>query len=193
MAEAAARLGVGYLTRGANWENRPRHAKAGNLNSALFATDGEFILILDADQIPAPEILDRMLGWFTDPKVALVQSPQWFSNVTDADPLGSQAPLFYGPIQQGKDGWNAAFFCGSNALLRRDALMQLGIIGYVRETEQAVRDALRASDRILDRTRHSLRHRLHKVDPRNERLVSNSVRRSRPPGGGSTPANRSVR
>ncbi|MET0468327.1 MAG: glycosyltransferase family 2 protein [Aeromicrobium sp.] len=149
LAAAAADLGVGYLVRSDDWTDRPRHAKAGNLNNALFATDGEFMLILDADQVPDPSILDRTLGWFRDPEVALVQTPQWFTNVTDADPLGSQAPLFYGPIQQGKDGWNAAFFCGSNAVLRREALMQLGIVGYVREVESAVEDALRASQRIL--------------------------------------------
>ena len=151
MRAAAERLGIGYLTRGEEWQDMPRHAKAGNLNSALFRTEGEFLLILDADQIPDPLILDRTLGWFRDPEVALVQTPQWFSNVTDSDPLGSQAPLFYGPIQQGKDGWNAAFFCGSNALLRRDALMQLGIVGYVREVERAVRDTLQASRRVLDK------------------------------------------
>jgi cellulose synthase (UDP-forming) len=149
-------LGVGYLTRSADWEGKSRHAKAGNLNNALFQTSGEFLLILDADQIPEPEILDRMLGWFTDPEVALVQSPQWFSNVGDADPLGSQAPLFYGPVQQGKDGWNAAFFCGSNAVLRREALMQLGILGYVRDTERSVRAALVASRRVLARAQRTL-------------------------------------
>ncbi|QSR27037.1 cellulose synthase [Nocardioides aromaticivorans] len=148
----AAEIGVGYVTRSADWVGRPRHAKAGNLNNALFETQGEFILILDADQVPDPRILDRTLGWFEDPRVALVQTPQWFSNVTDSDPLGSQAPLFYGPIQQGKDGWNAAFFCGSNAVLRREALMQLGIVGYVREVEVAVGEALRTARRILERT-----------------------------------------
>jgi cellulose synthase (UDP-forming) len=107
----AGPVGVGYLTRTADWTDRPRHAKAGNLNNALFLTEGELMLILDADQMPDPGILERTLGYFTDPKVALVQTPQWFSNVSDADPLGSQAPLFYGPTQQGKDGWNAAFFC----------------------------------------------------------------------------------
>lgn len=152
----AAELGVGYVTRSRDWVGRPRHAKAGNLNNALFVTEGEFILVLDADQVPDPRILDRTLGWFEDPAVALVQTPQWFSNVTDSDPLGSQAPLFYGPIQQGKDGWDAAFFCGSNAVLRRDALMQLGIVGYVREVETAVAEALRASRRILERTARSL-------------------------------------
>ena len=50
----------------------------------------------------------------------------------------ARRPLFYGPIQQGKDGWNAAFFCGSNAVLRREALMQLGVVGYVEATERAV-------------------------------------------------------
>ena len=67
-----------------------------------------------------------------------MQTPQWFYNVPPGDPFGSQAPLFYGPIQQGKDGWNAAFFCGSNAVLRREALMQLGVGQYVRELERRV-------------------------------------------------------
>jgi cellulose synthase (UDP-forming) len=161
MRAVADRLGVGYLTRTADWEGKSRHAKAGNLNNALFQTSGEFLLILDADQIPEPEILDRMLGWFRDPEVALAQSPQWFSNVADADPLGSQAPLFYGPVQQGKDGWNAAFFCGSNAVLRREALMQLGIAGYVRDTEKAVRSALMVSRRVLGRAERKLRRGDH--------------------------------
>ncbi len=152
MRSAAEEIGVGYITRGANWANQPLHAKAGNLNNALMQTSGEFLLILDADQVPYPEILDHTLSYFEDPKVALVQTPQWFGNVTTYDPLGSQAPLFYGPIQQGKNAWNAAFFCGSNAILRRDALMQLGLKRYVVELEIAVREALRSADRILLRT-----------------------------------------
>ncbi|MDX6357946.1 MAG: hypothetical protein QOH37_1000 [Nocardioidaceae bacterium] len=151
MRAMAAEVGLGYVTRSDDWVDRPRHAKAGNLNNALLITEGEFILVLDADQIPDPSILDRTLGWFRDDQVALVQTPQWFSNVTGSDPLGSQAPLFYGPIQQGKDGWNAAYFCGSNAVLRREALMQLGVVGYVREVHVAVRDALAAAERILTR------------------------------------------
>lgn len=148
--------GIGWIRRSADWVDRPRHAKAGNINNALMQTDGEFLLILDADQVPAPEILDRTLGWFTDDDVALVQTPQYFVNVPDHDPLGSQAPLFYGPIQQGKDGWNAAFFCGSNAVLRREALMQLGVSRYAREVETAVRRALRTSDRVLASARRDL-------------------------------------
>lgn len=151
--EAAAAEGIQVITRSADWADRPRHAKAGNLNNALLATEGEFLLILDADQVPDPAILDRTLGYFKDPLMALVQTPQWFENVPEADLLGSQAPLFYGPIQQSKDGWNAAFFCGSNAILRREALMQLGVSRYVVEVETAVRRAIRTSRRLLARAR----------------------------------------
>ena len=158
MRAAARELGIGYITRSEDWTGKPRHAKAGNLNNALFSTDGEFMLILDADQVPDPLILHRTLGYFADdPDVALVQTPQWFINVDEADPLGSQAPLFYGPIQQGKDGWNAAFFCGSNAVLRREALMRLGIVGYVRNLEQSVARTLRAAESLL--AREAKRHR----------------------------------
>lgn len=153
MRERAEAAGIGYISRGAEWDDRPRHAKAGNINNALQATDGEFILILDADMIPRPEILHHTLGYFDDPLVALVQTPQVFSNVATGDPLGSQAPLFYGPIQRGKDGWNAAFFCGSNAILRREALMQLGIVGYVRELDRSIAGALRAAARVIDKAR----------------------------------------
>jgi cellulose synthase (UDP-forming) len=155
LRDLAAEHGLGYVTRSEDWTDMPRHAKAGNLNNALMVTHGEFLLILDADQIPEPDILEKTLGYFNNRRVALVQTPQYFSNVPAADLLGSQAPLFYGPIQQGKDGWNAAFFCGSNALLRREALMQLGLVGYVRETEKGVRRALAASRSALRRARKS--------------------------------------
>jgi len=156
MKAAAQAEGVGYITRSADWANMPRHAKAGNLNNALLATEGEFLLILDADQVPLPEILDRTLGFFDDEEMALVQTPQWFVNVPDSDPLGSQAPLFYGPIQQGKDGWNAAFFCGSNAVIRREALMQLGVSRYAGEVEVGVRRALKTAGTVITEARAQL-------------------------------------
>lgn len=140
----AAAIGVGYLTRGPEWEGRQRFAKAGNVNNALFKTTGEFVAILDADQVPERRFLDRVLGYFEDETVAFVQTPQQFWNVDAADPLGSQAELFYGPIQQGKDGWGAAFFCGSNAVLRREALMALGLTKFSRDAVGRARVAMRA-------------------------------------------------
>jgi cellulose synthase/poly-beta-1,6-N-acetylglucosamine synthase-like glycosyltransferase len=152
MHAMATSEGAAYLVRSTDWDGYDRHAKAGNLNNALNQTKGEFILILDADQVPSPLILDRTLGYFDDPQVAFVQTPQWFRNVPRDDPFGSDAPLFYGPIQQGKDGWNAAFFCGSNGIFRREALMHQGLVNYVQDLNQRVRIALQEAERVLKST-----------------------------------------
>ena len=165
LRKIAADEGIGWITRSEDWVNRPRHAKAGNLNNALLSTDGEFMLILDADQMPDPKILDKTLGYFNDRRMALVQTPQVFANVPPHDPLGSQAPLFYGPIQQGKDGWNAAFFCGSNAIIRREALMQLGVMRYVSEVELSLNKALKTAGKVVAKARREL-------GPGHERLAS---------------------
>ena len=156
--QAAQELGIRHLTRSAGWSNKPRHAKAGNLSNALMATEGEFILVLDADQIPEPDILDRTLGYFTDERMAIVQTPQYFVNVPASDPYGSQAPLFYGPIQQGKDGWNAAYFCGSNAVLRREALMQLGVSGYAEAVEWKVARTVEAAAKVVRKAKREARN-----------------------------------
>ena len=158
MRSVAEEEGVDYISRSEEWQDRPRHAKAGNIVNALHQTDGEFILFLDADQIASPEILDRTLGYFRDPRVGFLQTTQYFYNVPKGDPFGSQAPLFYGPIQQGKDGWNAAFFCGSNAVVRREALMQVGITAYVRELDARVRRTLRAATHMLRTAEKALPH-----------------------------------
>jgi cellulose synthase (UDP-forming) len=135
-------LGIGYISRADN-----RHAKAGNINNALRVTTGDLILYLDADQIPSPRILNRVLGYFEDDRVAFVQTPQNFYNVPDGDPFGNDAAFFYGPIQQGKDGWDAAFLCGTNVVLRREALIQMGLIYYVKDMQAALTKTLRKAAR----------------------------------------------
>jgi cellulose synthase (UDP-forming) len=118
---------------------KPHHAKAGNINYALFSgeTHGEFILTLDADHLLKPQFLLRTLPYFYDydawtsryhaNKIAFVQTPQDFYNLPSGDPFGHSAHLFYGPIQQGKDGFNSAFYTGTNALIRREALVSVGL------------------------------------------------------------------
>ena len=126
MADA---LGIGYIRREGN-----EHAKAGNLNSALKVTDGEFILQLDADHVPLPNILDRLLGYFGDAGVAFVQSPQDFYNTDSFTHVVNEAGrslweenrIFFSLLQPGKDSWNAAFFCGSCGVLRRTAFDEIG-------------------------------------------------------------------
>ena len=184
--EAAQAMGVGYIKRGDEWIGRRRFAKAGNVNNALFQTDGELVAILDSDQVPLPHFLDRVIGYFDDPDVSFVQTPQVFWNVEQHDPLGSQAELFYGPIQQGKDGWDAAFFCGSNAVLRREALMALGLTRFARNAFGAMRSSLRtARSRLLDMRgsvalRHPdqielIEHILHEVENALARVRSGDV------------------
>ena len=121
----AEELGIGYIRRVGN-----ANAKAGNLNYALQVTDGEFILQLDADHFPLPSIIDELLGYFNDPKVAFVQTPQDFYNTDsfthvindDARELWEENRIFYSLLQPGKDSHNASFFCGCGGMLRRAAL-----------------------------------------------------------------------
>jgi cellulose synthase (UDP-forming) len=120
----AARMGAHYVTRPDNL-----HAKAGNINHALGATDGELILFLDADHVPLPEILDATIGYFDDPRVALVQTPHDFSNrdsVQHTRAERHEQTLFYEVIAPGKDRVNSMFWCGSATLIRRTALVGLG-------------------------------------------------------------------
>ncbi|MBI9103966.1 MAG: glycosyltransferase [Spirochaetales bacterium] len=145
--------GCQLITRGEEWRGKPRHAKAGNVNNALLQTSGDFILILDADHIPSPQIIKNTIGYFQDDKVAFVQTPQHFYNTPPGDPFGSDAPLFYGPILQGKDGWNSAFFCGSNAILRREALLQLGITEYSRTMVKQAKEKISAMRKAVYRFR----------------------------------------
>ncbi|MBD0319137.1 MAG: glycosyltransferase, partial [Gemmatimonadetes bacterium] len=134
----AAQLGIDYLRRDGN-----EHAKAGNMNHALAHTRGDFVLQLDADHVPLPHILDRLLGFFEDPKLAFVQAPQDFYN-TDGftydvseswQRIWEEQRLFFSVIQPGKDSINGAFFCGSCAVFRREALESIGGFGTHSITE----------------------------------------------------------
>ena len=132
----ARQAGCGYLTRADNL-----HAKAGNMNAAMKKTDGELIAIFDCDHVPVRAFLQLTVGWFNkDPKLALMQTPHHFyspdpvqrnlgESVSD---LPGEGDLFYGAVQRGNDLWNATFFCGSCAIIRREALMQTN--GFAGET-----------------------------------------------------------
>ncbi len=126
LRDLCAEMGVYYLTRPDN-----KYHKAGNINAALAQTSGEFIAIFDADQIPLPDFLDHTLGYFVDDRVAFVQTPQEFYNLDSVQhktdwqhgETWHEQALFYNVIQPGKNRWNAAFWCGSNSVMRRTALL----------------------------------------------------------------------
>lgn len=131
----ARQVGCGYLTRADNL-----HAKAGNLNAAMKKTNGGLIAIFDCDHVPTRAFLQMTVGWFQkDPKLALMQTPHHFyspdpaqRNLRTVDDLPGEGDLFYGNVQGGNDLWNAAFFCGSCAIIRREALTQTN--GFAGET-----------------------------------------------------------
>ena len=135
MRDLATELGCRYMTRDDN-----KGAKAGNLNNTLKYSKAEFVLVFDADFIAVPDFLDRTLGYFNDPKVAFVQTPQEFYNFDSYQHMGqnrehdswSEHSLFYYAIQRGRDSCNAAMMCGSAAILRRSALDDVG--GFIDST-----------------------------------------------------------
>jgi cellulose synthase (UDP-forming) len=135
-----ARLGVTYHTR-----ERNEHAKAGNINAAMPATSGDLILILDADHVPTQNFLEKTAGHFLrDPKLFLVQTPHFFinpdpieRNLNTWQRMPSENEMFYCVGQRGLDFWNAAFFCGSAAVLRRSCLEEIGGIAGLSITEDA--------------------------------------------------------
>ncbi|MFK8250177.1 UDP-forming cellulose synthase catalytic subunit [Ancylobacter terrae] len=131
-------LGCRYLTR-----RRNEHAKAGNLNNGLQHSTGEIIAVFDADHAPARSFLKQTVGYFgQDEKLFLVQTPHFFinpdpleRNLDTFDHMPSENEMFYGIIQRGLDKWDAAFFCGSAALLRRKALDETGGFSGISITE----------------------------------------------------------
>ena len=120
--------GVNHVTRGDN-----SHAKAGNINAAVKHTHAQFILILDADFVPQNKMLMRAIGFFEDPKIGIVQMPHHFFNNTPLQTnmdmrasLPDEQRFFFDVIQPGRDGWDCAFCCGSNGIIRRSALEEIG-------------------------------------------------------------------
>ncbi|MEG4397015.1 glycosyltransferase family 2 protein [Microcoleus sp. BROC3] len=124
----AKELGCEYITRPDNI-----HAKAGNINHATALTNGELIVVFDADFIPTKNFLNRTVGFFQDTQIALVQTPQSFYN---HDPiarnlglenvLAPEEEVFYRQIEIIKDSADSVICCGTSFVVRRSALETVG-------------------------------------------------------------------
>lgn len=124
LAQKYAQQHVRCITR-----QTPGGAKAGNINHALGLTKSPYVAVLDCDHIPNKDFLKRMMGYFADAGVAFVQSPQYYRNHTAsfvANAAWQQQTLFFGPICRGKDRTNSLFMCGTNMVIRRQALDSVG-------------------------------------------------------------------
>lgn len=132
--------GIGYVTRTDN-----KHAKAGNINHALTTMNSPYVVIFDCDHVPTRSFLQMTLGWFLkDSKLGILQTPHYFyspdpfeRNLNQFMVIPNEGELFYGVIQDGNDLWNATFFCGSCAAIRRTALDEIGGIATETVTEDA--------------------------------------------------------
>jgi cellulose synthase (UDP-forming) len=131
MAELAQELGVNYLSRPDN-----QHRKAGNLNYALARTSGDLIAVFDCDFVPFRNFLRRTTGFFSDPGVALVQTPQHYFNADAHNRnLGLESVMpddmdyFFNYLQVIRDRFNAVICCGTSYVARRSAIEAAG--GYV--------------------------------------------------------------
>lgn len=136
----ARETGIKYIAR-----KEHRFAKAGNINNALRYATGEYVAIFDCDHIPSRDFLKSTIGWFIkDKKLAVLQTPHHFfspdpfeRNLKNFRKIPNEGMLFYGLLQDGNDLWNATFFCGSCAVIRRKPLDEIGGIAVETVTEDA--------------------------------------------------------
>lgn len=116
----ADRYGVECLTRRSG-----RPGKAGNLNHGLAHSDGEFVLVVDADHRVSRDAATQTLGYFADPRIAFVCTPQSF-RLDGGDHLHNRELFFYWGIQPARDADGCAFSCGNGTVYRRAALRGIG-------------------------------------------------------------------
>ena len=124
-AEAAARFGATVFKR------KERHgAKAGVINDCLKTLDEKYVAIFDADQIPLPNFLSRLVPLLeADERLAFIQTPQFYSNLAASRvslAADMQQAIFYEYVCEGKSTSQAMICCGTNVLLRRQALLEVG-------------------------------------------------------------------
>lgn len=124
----ASRYGFEYLAREGN-----EYKKSGNMRNCFRQSDGQLILVLDADFAPHAGILDDMVWAFiAQPDLGILQTPHYFRARKTDNPLqcgGSQLQSpFFRIVQNGRDkvGQGSAICCGSNAIYRRAALEPSG-------------------------------------------------------------------
>jgi cellulose synthase (UDP-forming) len=130
----AEELGATYIGR----ENRGWMKKAGNIHHAYGQSDGDFIIILDADFAVREDFLFHTLPYFDDPTIGIVQTPQFF-RVDEANWVesgaASQQEQFYRIVQRARDRRGGAICVGTNAVYRRAALEKRGGIALLEHSE----------------------------------------------------------
>lgn len=129
MQKLADQMGIRYLSRTEHVD-----AKAGNFNYAMVKTKSPLIAIFDADMMPKENFLTKTVPYFmADKKVGFVQTPQHFyrkdifqSAFPGKDLPHNEQDYFYQAIQETRNPSNSVILAGSNTLLRRSAVEEIG-------------------------------------------------------------------
>ncbi|BDC18487.1 cellulose synthase catalytic subunit [Acidianus sp. HS-5] len=114
--------------------------KAGAINEALkkVGDNYDLVAIFDADQRPVEDFFEQVLPYFSDPKVALVQVPQNYSETYSGIAKASkyQQEPFLRVIMRGRS-LSSAFSLGSGSIFRVSALKDVGYMDESSITEDA--------------------------------------------------------
>ncbi len=142
------------LSMGINYLDRDNHdgAKAGNLNHAMSKTTSPYIVTFDADMIPRSNFLLKTIPYFVGMEkenvgkpfneqkhLGFVQAPQAFYNpdlfqyyLYSEERIPNEQDYFYRDIQVSRNKSNCVIYGGSNTVLSRKALNDIG--GFYTET-----------------------------------------------------------
>ena len=141
MRALAEEMGVGYFDRPDN-----KGAKAGNLNHALALTGAPYVVTLDADMIPRSDFLLKTIPYFVDAEernsrlpengrmpLGLLQTPQCFYDpdvfqhaLYSEKRAPNEQDFFYRTIEPAKTSTNSVIYGGSNTVIARKALEDVG-------------------------------------------------------------------
>ncbi|MBI2369991.1 MAG: glycosyltransferase [Deltaproteobacteria bacterium] len=132
---------VGRLRRAGHRIEQIRRArregfKAGALRDAFPRAHGELLAVFDADFVPPPDFLRRVLPHFADQRVGMVQA-RWghlnpdYSSLTRAQALGIDGHF---GVEQTARSWSGLFlnFNGTAGIWRRQAIAEAG--GWATDT-----------------------------------------------------------
>lgn len=104
-----------------------RKTKGGNHNSWYDTIGNSYDIVaqMDTDFVPSRHFLTKTLGYFKDPHVAFVGTPQIYGNTDESlIALGAaqQTYSFYGPLLRGMAGMETTMLIGANHVVRVAAL-----------------------------------------------------------------------
>lgn len=129
MKALADSMKVNYVTR-----TERKHAKAGNLNNALSQSNSPLVVTFDADMIPMHDFLTTCVPYFlTKEKIGFVQTPQSFYNpdlfqyyLFSEGRIPNEQDYFYRDVQVSRNKTNSVIYGGSNTMILREALEEIG-------------------------------------------------------------------